>query len=159
MFIAVSFINLALLLTVSICQVVLSIVYHDECPSSPFLSTTLGITGAVGVILSILAAIIHRYDAYDGTNRWNLYVTCLLLVYLIGSRVVVSIFAFRLASRRLDEIQCAAVLYWCSTFLIIISYSIIIITSCLLVKLVLLQRRDNFYHKPTDTKPSSLLEV
>ncbi|UJR36764.1 hypothetical protein I4U23_029479 [Adineta vaga] len=156
MFIAISFINLSLLLVVSICHVILSVLYHGECPSSPFLSLVLGITGILGIILSIIAAIIHRYDAYDGSNKWNLYVTYTLFIYLIGSRIVVSIMAFRLASQTLNQIRCATVLYWCSPLLIIISYIIIIITLCLLIKLILFQRRENSYHKSNDPKSSTI---
>jgi hypothetical protein len=36
---------------------------------------TLIITGILGVILSLVALVIHRFDAYDGSNKWNLFLT------------------------------------------------------------------------------------
>jgi len=136
-----------MLLTVSICHVVLAIVYHGQCPASPYLSITLIITGVMDFILSIIALIIHRFDTYDGSNKWNLLLTCILFIYLIGSRIVTSIIALRLASRSYDRYQCAPLFYWTSTLLIIVSYSIIVITCCVLINLILLQRRNKKYQK------------
>jgi type IV secretory pathway VirB2 component (pilin) len=136
-----------MLLAVSICHVVLAIVYHGQCPASPYLSITLIITGTMGAILSIIALIIHRFDAYDGSNKWNLLLTYILFIYLIGSRIATSIIAFRLASRSYDRYQCAPLLYWTSTLLIIVSYGIIVITCCVLINLILLQRRHKKYQK------------
>ncbi|CAF0992518.1 unnamed protein product [Adineta steineri] len=141
-----------MLLAISICHVLLFAVYHDQCPASPYLSTTLGITGIIGIILSTMALIIHRYDAYDGPNKWNLFLTFFLLIYLIISRIIISIMAFRLASRIPPEIHCAVILYWASTLLILISYSMIIINFCLLIKMILLHKRHQYYRKSIDIR-------
>ena len=147
MFRAISYINLSMLLIVSICHIILSIVYRGECPASPYLSIILIVTGITGVLLSIIALILHYFDVYDGSNQWNLLLTYILFIYLIGSRIVTSILAFRLASRPLNRYQCASVIYWTSTLLIIVSYSIIILTCCVLVNLILLQRKHKKYQK------------
>ena len=61
-----------MLLSVSICHVVLATVYYDQCPVTPYLSFILIITGIIEIILSIIALIVHWFDAYDGSNKWNL---------------------------------------------------------------------------------------
>lgn len=147
MFVTISYINLFILLTVSICQIILSIIYHGQCPASPYLPTTLIITGILGVILSIGIVLIHRFDTSDGPNRWNLLLTYILFIYLIGSRIATSIMTFRLISHSYDVYQCAAVLYWSSTLLIILSYSIIVITCCILIKLIFIEKNHDHYQK------------
>lgn len=146
MFVTISYINVVILLTVSVFQIVLAIIYYGQCPASPNLSMTLIITGIIGVILSIIALLIHRYDAYDGSNKWNLFLTYILFIYLIGSRIGTSIMAFRLASQSYDQYQCATVFYWTSTLLITVSYSIVVLTCCVLINLILLQRKHNENH-------------
>jgi type IV secretory pathway VirB2 component (pilin) len=151
MFITISYINLFLLLSVSTCHIVIAIIYYNQCPISPYLSITLIITGILGVILSIIALIIHCFDTYDGSNKWNLLLTYILFIYLLGSRIATSIMAFRLASRPYNQSECASVLYWTSTLLIVVSYSIIVITCCVLINLIILRRKHNKYQKPVST--------
>lgn len=146
----VSCLNLFLLLIFSICHLILYVMYHDQCPLSPFLALTLGIAGLLGVILSVTVAICYCCTAHDGSSHYRLGVMYILLVYLVISRIVVSVMAFRLASRSPDARQCSPVLYWSSTLLIVMSYSVIIITSCLLVKLLLLRSGRLYYPRSSD---------
>jgi hypothetical protein len=94
------FIDLFTLLAISICQIVLVIVYHGQCPASPFLSTVLIIEGTIAGILSITALLIHHFDS---SNQWNLLLTYILFIHLIGSRISTSIMIFRLSSRLHDH--------------------------------------------------------
>jgi len=116
-----------MLLAVSICHIVLAVVYHGQCPVSPYLSITLIITGVMGFILSIIALIVHRFDAYDGSNKWNLLLTCILFIYLIGSRIATSTMTFRLESLSYDQYQCAPLLYWTSTLFLIVLLLLLVV--------------------------------
>jgi hypothetical protein len=136
-----------MLLAVSTCHIALGLIYYNQCPASSWLTLTLIITGVIGVFMSIIALIVHRFDAYDGSNKWNLLVTYILFLYLIGSRIANSIMVFRLASQSKSHTHCAAALHWVSTLLLIVSYSIIIITCCILLNLHLLQKKHRKYPK------------
>jgi hypothetical protein len=135
---------------------VLAIVYYDKCPTSPFLSITLIIIGIIGISLSIIALIIHRFDAYDGSNKRNVLLTYILFIYLFGSRIMMTILTFRLISQSYDEYQCAPVLYWTSTLLTIVSDSIIVINCCVLMNLILLQITHNKYQNPMNRRSCTI---
>ena len=157
MFITVSYINLFMLLAVSICHTVLAIVYRGQCPAAPSLTIILLFTGIIGVVLSIIALVVNHFDAYDGSNRWNLLLTFILFIYLVGSRVGTTLMTFRLASRSNNDNHCAPVLNWISALLTVVSYSIIIITFCLFVNLIVLQRRYNKLHQSASPRISMSL--
>lgn len=141
MLVLVSYFNLAILLAISIGHLVLAALYHDQCPASTFLSTTLMITGLSGIFLSLVALFIHHHTSADASNRWNLTITYILFVYLIASRIATSTIAFRLAGRNRDKSRCALILYWGSTILILVSYATIITMFYLLFDLIMSQNR------------------
>ena len=141
MLVLVSYVNLAILLAISIGHLALAALYHAQCPASTFLSTTLMITGLSGIFLSLIALFIHHHTSADASNKWNLTITYILFVYLIASRIATSTIAFRLAGRNRDKSRCALILYWGSTILILFSYATIITTFYLLFDLIMSQNR------------------
>ena len=156
MLVLVSYVNLAILLAISIGHIVLSALYHDQCPASPSLSTILMITGLSGICLSLIALFIHYRTSTDNSNRWDLVVTYILLIYLIGSRIATCAIAFRLASRNRDKTRCALILYWGSTALILFSLGTILIALYLLFSLVISSKRPRTESRSSHVPPALL---
>ena len=140
MFIIISYVNLLILMIISMGHMILSMLYHDQCPASPYLSKVLIITGISGFLLSIICLLALFYHQSKRWKKWNLICTYILLIYLIISRIFISIMALQLASRRPQEILCSPILYWGSTLMILASYSVVIITGCVLINLIVSQR-------------------